>query len=340
MNKTGILLINVGTPQRRGKKATRRYLKQFLSDPRIIDLPLAMRWPFVNVCLVPFRVSQSAKAYSKIWLPQGSPLLFYSEQLKKRLTAQLNLNMGSHYQVELGMRYGSPSIPMGLNKLKHCQNLIILPLFPQYSSATSGSAIEDVMHHLKKQWNIPAIKVINHFYNTPEFITAYAELIKENITSHQDWSLLLSYHSLPQRHINKSGCQIKCKDIACPVVTEQNTYCYRAQCYETSRLLARALNLNETQYKVSFQSRLGKIPWITPYTDLMLETLARDGIKHITVACPSFVVDCLETLEEIGIRAQKKWYAIGGQTLQLVPCLNDHPLWVRCLTELIATTYT
>ncbi len=315
----GILLINLGTPDAPDVPAVRRYLKEFLSDPRVIDLPTWARWCLVNGVILPFRPKQSAHAYQQIWRPQGSPLLIYGEQLRDSLRAKL----GDDYVVELGMRYGNPSIPNALEKLHgaHCRELTVLPLFPQYSSAATGSAIEKVFVSLAKSWNIPGIKIINDFHDDADFIQSQAKVIKESLGDFKPEMMLFSFHGLPERHIEKSNCsKTHCdRNQACPILAVQNTHCYRGQCYATARALAAELQLPEQQYRVCFQSRLGRTPWITPYTDKTLEDLAKQGVKNIAIACPSFVADCLETLEEIGIRGREQWAQVGGGEFRLVP---------------------
>jgi ferrochelatase len=337
MSKKGVLLINLGTPDNSDPASVRRYLKEFLNDPRVIDLPNYIRWGLVNLIILPLRYKKSALAYKQIWQPAGSPLLVNS----RRLTAALSTKLGTDYQVELGMRYGNPSIPTALNALQHCDSLQLLPLFPQYSAAATGSAIEKSLYHLTQQWNIPTLVSQKDFYQHPGFITAYANMIKNSIHDQAVDLLLFSYHGLPERHINKSDCQATCNHLdACPLIKESNLYCYRAQCYTTSRLLAEQLKITPDQYQVSFQSRLGQIPWIKPYTDKLLSILRQKGVNNIAVACPSFVVDCLETLEEINIRARKQWTSLGGNQFTFIPCLNDSTLWVQTLAEMLCPSLT
>jgi ferrochelatase len=234
------------------------------------------------------------------------------------------------------MRYGNPCIDSALEKLQHCNDITIVPLFPQYSSAATGSAVEKCMHHLASLWNIPAVTIVRDFYNDPGFIAACADIIKSSIADKQIDMLLFSYHGLPERHIKKSACHAACDHTnPCPQVSDLNSYCYRAQCYETSTLLAEKLALSTDQYRVSFQSRLGRTPWIKPYTDLLLPELIKQGVKNIAIACPSFVADCLETLEEINIRAREQWKSLGGNEFTYIPCINDHPMWVKSLAKMI-----
>lgn len=332
MKKTGVLLINLGTPDNCDPKSVYRYLKQFLNDPRVIDLPTAVRYFLVNYLIVPLRFKKSSHAYQQIWSEKGSPLLVNSIALVDNLRDKLDTN----YQIELGMRYGNPSIQSALLKLQHCEKIIVIPLFPQYSSAATGSAIQEVLDSIAPNWNIPQIHIINNFFNNPDFISAYANVIQENIKNKKIDMIIFSYHGLPERHINKSVCRSECSRInACPQVEDLNTYCYRNQCYETSRLLAINLDLSPTQYEVTFQSRLGKTPWIKPYTDLVLPDLTKRNIENIAIVCPSFVSDCLETLEEINIRARAQWKELGGKDFTFIPCINDHPIWVNGLLKMI-----
>ena len=332
MNKTGVLLINLGTPDQPNKKAVRRYLKEFLSDPYVIDLPGFVRWFVVNAAILPFRPKHSVQAYQKIWQAKGSPLLIHSQQL----TASLREWLGERYQVELGMRYGNPSLSVALARLQHCQRLIILPLFPQYSSAVTGSAIAKTWQLLDKRPRLFNVTIIEQFYNDADFISAYATHIKKNIQQQAMDIMLFSYHGLPQRHIKKNDCATGCDKLAaCPATHNSNQHCYRAQCYTTSRLLAQALNLASEDYVTTFQSRLGKTSWIKPYTDKVLIELIEQGVKDIVIVCPSFVADCLETLEEIAIRAKQQWLTLGGRSLRCIPCLNAEPIWVEALVKLL-----
>jgi protoporphyrin/coproporphyrin ferrochelatase len=333
--KQHILLLNLGTPDHPYSFAVYRYLTQFLNDPRVIDLPAVIRWPLVNLLILPFRYRQSAKAYQKIWQEQGSPLLLHSLELKAAL-AQF---MGADYEVELGMRYGKPSIKEALKKFSNIEQLTIVPLFPQYASAANGSALEETLSLLAADWNIPSIRIIPPFYAHPEFISAYAELIRNTLAHQTPDLLLLSYHGLPERHINKSACRAECDRLhACPSIDINNLYCYRAHCYATSKALAEALQLNDNQYQVAFQSRLGRTPWIKPYTDLLLPELIQQGVKHLAIACPSFVADCLETLEEINIRAREQWQSLGGSSFTFIPCLNATPQWVKALAAIVSSS--
>lgn len=320
MRAKGVLLVNLGTPDNCDPKSVRRYLKQFLNDPRVIDLPRVIRWFLVNWLIIPRRYKKSAAAYQEIWLEAGSPLLVNSQAMKEALA----LELGVEYQVELGMRYGNPSIQTAVEKLKGCDNLRVLPLFPQYATASTGSAIAEfqsiISKIMLKQRDMPEIRIQEDFYQHPGFIAAYADIIQKhierNIADKKIDMLLLSYHGLPERQLDK-------------------TRCYRTQCYATSDLIANALGLSQSQYRVSFQSRLGRTPWIKPYTDLLLPEFIQQGIRNIAIACPSFVADCLETLEEINIRAREQWQSLGGGEFTFIPCLNAEPHWIKAMAEMV-----
>lgn len=332
MGKKGILLINLGTPDECSGKSVRRYLREFLLDKRVIDLPKIIRWPLVNFFIVPFRYKKTTAAYKQIWKISGSPLLIISRDMQQVLANVLS----EDYQVELGMRYGHPSIQSALAKLSHCDSITVIPLFPQYSSAATGSAIEEVMSYFVRQWNIPEINIMRDFYKHPGFINAYSEVIQKNITHKKIDKIIFSYHGLPERHITKSYCKAECKRVhECPVVTDTNRFCYRAQCYATTQAIIKKLGLTDDQAIVAFQSRLGRTPWIKPYTDLLLPDLINQGVKNIAVVSPSFVADCLETLEEINIRMRKQWVELGGNEFTFVPCINDNHSWIQALAIMI-----
>ncbi|MGQ3892852.1 ferrochelatase [Legionella sp. CNM-4043-24] len=327
--KQGLLLINLGTPDTPETGSVRRYLREFLIDRRVIDLPAPLRYLLVYAFILPFRPRQSAHAYQEIWTDKGSPLMVHSEALLAKVKARLK----DTHVVALGMRYGQPSIASALQELSACEHLTVLPLYPQYSSAATGSSIEAVLTQLASQTTLPSLRVIRDFYVNPGFITAQAARIKPYLADHD--YLLFSYHGIPERHLERAGCQPVCAG-KCPPISSTNASCYRAQCQETSLALARALNLNEDQFSSSFQSRLGKTPWIKPYTDFELPELAKRGIRRLAIACPSFVADCLETLEEIGMRAKAQWLELGGESLSLIPCVNDDELWVDAVQDLVA----
>lgn len=334
--KTGVLLVNLGTPDSPQTKDVRKYLRQFLMDGRVIDIPSLSRLLLVNLIIAPFRAPKSSKVYKKLWTERGSPLLFYGEDLKKLLQEVL----GSKYRVELAMRYQNPSISSVLENMlsEPLHKLIVVPLFPQYASASTGSVAEEVMRVLHKKQVIPSCTFIQKFPDHPLFITAFAErglaYMREDRYDH----FIFTYHGLPERQILKASCGSYCKlnDQCCSVYHQKNAYCYRAQCFQTSRLLAAVLGLSEDQYTTCFQSRLGKTPWIKPYTDDVIRELPGRGIKKVLAFSPSFVADCLETTIEIGEEYKELFEECGGEKWQLVESLNTHPLWVQCLKQMIA----
>jgi protoporphyrin/coproporphyrin ferrochelatase len=337
---TGVLLINLGTPDAPDAHSVKKYLSEFLNDPRVVDLPWLVRKILVHGFILRFRPKISSRAYRQIWTQEGSPLLLHSQKLAQALAAAL----GENYVVELGMRYGKPNIAAALHRLKEqqCQKLVILPLFPQYSSSATGSALAKTLAELGKNQDIPEVYWINCFFDHPEFINAWKELIIQQVPAEAPDMWIFSYHGLPVRHLNKRGCDTAdcLANIECGAVTPYNQLCYRRQCFATSRLLAETLQLTPNQYRVGFQSRLGRTPWITPYTDQLLTELAGQGIKRIAMVCPSFTVDCLETLEEIGLRAKAQWHSLGGEAFTLLPCLNADPTWVKALAQIVTNHAT
>ena len=324
--KHGLLLINIGSPQSPSIRDVRRYLRVFLSDKRIIDLPAWLRYPLLYCFILPFRPRRSAKAYQEIWTSEGSPLIRTSMHLRDALQTRL----GCQYQVAIGMRYGQPGIQAALDALSSCEKITVLPLYPQYSSAATGSSIEQVLRMLASQAIFPSITVIRDFYHHPSFIQAQAAQIAHHLPAHD--YVLFSYHGVPENHLQKEGCQPVCVKACRPEGAARG--CYRAQCLQTTALLASALGLEK--YGSSFQSRLGRTPWIKPYTDHILTDLATSGMKRLAVVCPSFVTDCLETLEEIGMRAQEQWLALGGETFTLIPCLNEGEQWIDAIAAIVS----
>lgn len=326
--RRGILLINLGTPNSPSVSGVRQYLREFLRDKRVVNLPAVLRYALVYGVIAPFRSRRSAIAYQSIWTDDGSPLLAYS----KKLVQQLQEKLKSEDLVAIGMRYGSPSIKDALDSLKDCQSITVLPLYPQYSSAATGSSLEEVMTLLAGYEVIPSLHILRDFYQHPAYLHAQASLIKEHRAA--DEFLLFSYHGLPENQLVAAGCKTICRE-ACPTPNHSNQACYKAQCEATSLLLAKALDIPSNQYSTSFQSRLGKTPWIKPYTDQMLVDLAAKGVKKLAVVCPSFVTDCLETLEEIGMQAQEQWAKLGGEQFRLIPAMNDNPVWISALVAII-----
>jgi protoporphyrin/coproporphyrin ferrochelatase len=330
--KFGVFLINLGTPDSPSVPDVRKYLREFLMDGRVIDIPFWRRWLLINLIIAPFRAPQSAKGYHELWTKEGSPLKVYGEQTAKLLQEALGVN----FQVELGMRYQSPSIESVLKRFKGVKELIVIPLYPQYASASTGSTQEEVMRLLKGSEVIPTVRFISQFCDHPLFIKAFADLGRKYMAAAKYDHYIFSYHGLPERQILKASCDKYCRlGECCQSYHSKNQYCYRAQCFETTRLLAREMNLSLSQYTVCFQSRLGKTPWIRPYTDEVIGDLAKRGIKNVLTLSPSFVADCLETTVEIGVEYKKLFQDNGGERWQLVESLNVNPTWIDCLKQMV-----
>jgi len=331
-SKTGVLLINLGTPDSPSVKDVRSYLSQFLNDPRVIDIPWLLRKILVNFIIVPFRASKSAKIYQKLWTKEGSPLLLHSTRAKKLLQQSL----GNDYEVYLAMRYKNPSISgvLEVMRKKNYSKIVVLPMFPQYASASTGSALDEVMKIIKRWWVIPEIKIISQYYEHPSFIEAFAERGRKYNLNEYD-HILFSYHGLPQRQVDKVYNEGLCADHDCEhEITEENKFCYKATCYATTRLLTKSLAIPEGKYTVCFQSRLDK-KWLEPFSDKVVEECAKKGMKKLLVFSPAFTADCLETIIEIGDEYQQIFKEHGGEKVQLVESLNDHPLWIACLKDLV-----
>lgn len=329
-----MLIANLGTPSSPATGDVRRYLREFLSDPRVLDIAALPRWLLVNAVIAPFRAPRSAEAYRKVWTERGSPLLANGVALRDALAAEL----GPPFEVALGMRYAEPSLASALDALlaHDLARIVFVPLFPQYASSSSGSALECLHRRVGERWNVPALATLPEFFDEPGFVAALAEIASPRLAAFRPDHVLLSYHGLPERQVRKSdptGRHCLASADCCDAIGAANRHCYRAQCFATSRALAASLRLPAGAYSTSFQSRLGRTPWITPYTDAVLPELARAGAKRLAVLCPSFVADCLETLEEIGLRGAEQWRALGGEALELVPCANAHPAFVRYLAE-------
>jgi len=334
----GVLLINLGTPDAPAPDAVGRYLREFLMDPFVIDMPAPLRWFLVNVLIVPRRKYQSAAAYQKIQMPEGSPLLVHTRALAREVAQRLNA-ADDNYVVEHGMRYGNPSIKSALQNLKArgAEQIIVLPLYPQYAESSFETAVVETKRSARELGCEGQLTFLPPFYDEPGFIKAWAELMRANIDAETTDHLLFSFHSLPVRQLKKfhraeiSTPAAEC----CSKVTTTNQECYRAQCFATAVAIANYLELDPEDYTVSFQSRLGRAEWIGPNTVNVLESLARRGVKRIVVACPSFVCDCLETVEEIGIRGRETFQAAGGDELQLIPCLNADSRWADVVASWI-----
>lgn len=333
--KTGILLINLGTPDSPKTPDVRKYLTQFLNDPRVIDINPLSRFLLVNAIIVPFRSSKSAKLYQKIWTKEGSPLLTNSLKLKELLQHEL----GHSYLVELGMRYQKPSIESALNKLREAkaEQIIVIPLYPQYASSSTGSSIEETLRIIGKWEVTPTVKIISKFYDHPGFIDACVAVAQKYKLAEYDY-YIFSYHGLPERQIMKASahygentCQL---GSCCDSISENNQYCYRANCFETTRQLIKRLNIPEGKYETTFQSRLDD-KWIKPYSDKVIEQKAKEGKKRILVFSPAFTADCLETIYEVGTEYDEIFKNNGGEKITLVESLNAHPKWIEALKKMV-----
>jgi protoporphyrin/coproporphyrin ferrochelatase len=333
--KTGVLLVNLGTPDSPKVPDVRKYLREFLSDERVIDIAAPLRWALVNLIIAPFRAPKSAKVYAELWDERGSPLKYFGIDNEKALQEKL----GQEYIVKLAMRYQSPSIASKLKEfqLSGIDELIVIPLFPQYASATTGSVYQKVFEILNTWQVMPEVRTVNYFYHYPKLIEGFVKNAKKYINEHPFEHYLFSYHGLPERQIRKGDCHGNvCKlSTCCNEITEKNQHCYRAQCFETTRLIVKELGLKEGTYTTCFQSRLGRDPWIQPYSDDTIKNLAKNGTKSVLAFSPAFVADCLETTIEVGDEYKELFEENGGEHWQLVESLNDSENWVELLEQLV-----
>ncbi|MEE9447401.1 MAG: ferrochelatase [Arenicellales bacterium] len=317
--KIGVLLTNLGTPNSPSVKDVRAYLKEFLSDSRVVTMPKILWWPVLNFIILNTRPKHSAAAYAKVWTDEGSPLLTISQQQADALQAALEVHSPEKYTLELAMRYGEPSIAHGLEKLKqqNVSRIIVLPLYPQFSHTTTSST-KDALEQAYKKNALPEYFFIEDYHASPAYIEALSSSVQDYWTEHgQAEKLLMSFHGIPQAYV----------DAGDP---------YAEQCQKTADLLAKALKLKDSQWQLSFQSRLGPKQWLQPYTDQALKALAGEGVKSVQVMCPGFSADCLETLEEIAIENRDYFLEAGGEHYAYIPCLNDRADHIQALVGLIA----
>lgn len=335
--RTGILLTQLGTPKAPTVSAVRPYLREFLTDPRVIDIPAVARFALVNLIIAPFRAPKSTKIYKELWDKSGgeSPLMTITQEL----TNQLNERLEAHdMTVHMAMRYQEPSMDRVLEemRLQNYDKIIVLPMFPHYASSSSGSAIQRAMEIISKWWVIPELEVVSQFYDADFYIDALVgQARKHNLDDYDH--IIMSYHGLPERHVDKvyEGPTNLCADHHCETVLDtDNKYCYKATSFETSRLIAEKLGIDESQYTVGFQSRLDK-KWLRPFTDDLLKKFAAEGKKRLLVFSPAFVADCLETIIEIGSEYQEEFEEAGGEHVQLVESCNTEPVWVEGLTKFL-----
>ncbi len=336
MAKKGILLVNLGTPDSPATKDVRKYLNEFLMDPRVIDINPISRALLVKGIIAPFRSPKSAKLYKQIWSDKtGSPLLHYSKLQHQLLQERL----GDEYQVELAMRYQSPSIESALNRFKAAlvDDIQVIALFPQYASASTGSVYEKVMEIVGQWPTIPSLSFANSFHDNKLMIETFANNGKKHQPETYD-HILFSFHGLPQRQLIKcdhTGNYCLKVDGCCDTLNDTNKLCYSAQSHHTASLIAEKLNIPQEKYTVCFQSRLGKDPWVQPYTSEIVAKLAKEGKKRLLVFCPAFVADCLETVYEVTEEYGAEFRALGGEHVQLVESLNDSPTWIDALEQMV-----
>jgi ferrochelatase len=317
--KTGILLINLGTPEAPTAEAVRPYLKEFLSDPRVVEIPKAIWWPILNGIILNTRPKKSAKKYAKVWLPEGSPLRVHTAKQAVQLQGYLGERTKTPFLVDYAMRYGSPSIPSVLRKLReqNCQRILVVPMYPQYAASSTATAFDIVFAELQQMRNTPALRTIKNFHDHPGYIKAMANNINEYwIKNGRPEKLVMSFHGLPQFSLDKGDP-------------------YHCECHKTGRLLAQELGLKPEQYFLSFQSRFGKAEWLKPYTTATLKQLGKQKTKRVDVVCPGFVADCLETLEEIAMEGKEDFQHAGGGEFNYIPCLNERNDWMHALTDMV-----
>lgn len=330
----GVLLVNLGSPDSPEKKDVKKYLRQFLMDERVIDEPLWLRTLLVKGIILNTRPRKSAKAYKKIWWDEGSPLIVLSKRLLKKVNNLTSVN------VSLAMRYGNPSIFDGIKELseKGITEILLIPLYPQHAMASTETIL--VLAEKIRKENFSHIEFTNlpAFYNHPDYIRVLSNSIQDNLKGKEWDHLLFSYHGIPERHIRKtditnSHCKIDGK--CCNNSSPAHEFCYRHHCYETTKKVAKYLELKDGSYSSSFQSRLAGQPWLKPYTDKVVENFANNGTKKMAIVTPAFVSDCLETLEEIGMEAKDDFIEKGGEQFHVIPCLNDNDSWVKVLSRWI-----
>ena len=333
--KRGIILMNLGSPDSTEVKDVKRYLNEFLMDKRVIDYPYLFRFLLVKGIIVPFRAPKSAEAYKTIWTNEGSPLIVLTKQLQQKVQEQLE------EQVEIAMRYGNPTPQHAyeslLKKNSELEEVILMPLYPHYAMSSYETAVEYMKEVHKRNKYSFRLTTIEPYYNNKDYINALAESIKPYLQNEYD-KLLFSYHGVPERHILKGDITgnhcLKTPD-CCEVDSQAHEFCYRHQCFKTTSLVTTALQVPKEKFELSFQSRLGRDKWLTPYTAQRLSELPGEGIKKLLIACPAFVSDCLETLEEIAEQGKETFLHAGGESFTMIPCLNIHPLWVKTIVKWI-----
>jgi ferrochelatase len=335
MNSPGVLLLNLGSPDSPSVGDVRRYLRQFLMDRRVIDAPWTVRFGVVHFCILPFRARKSVEAYRLIWTRLGSPLVVTGRRVRLELQKRLRV------PVELAMRYRNPSVNDAIASLvqQGVDDLLLIPLFPQYAMSSYETAVEAVKARLARGASHLRLRVNPPFCLDPDYIDALAASASGYLKQEYD-HLLVSFHGLPERHLRKTdptGCHCLARENCCSTPSPAHPTCYRAQCLRTVEAFVAKAGV--TKYSVAFQSRLGGDPWLRPYTDQELVRLAQDGVRKLLVICPAFVADCLETLEEIGLRGRDTFLGAGGAEFTLIPCLNDHPAWINLLQRMVSDAF-
>lgn len=316
--RVGILLINLGTPDAPTAPALRRYLKQFLSDRRVVEIPRAIWWLILNGIILNIRPRKSAEKYAQIWTQDGSPLLVHTQKQAKLLQGYLSTHIASPYAVEFGMRYGSNSIALAIEKLKarNCDRILVFPLYPQYAASSSASAMDAVWQVLQHSRNVPAIRSIKHYHDHPAYIAALAQSVRQHWAENgRPDKLIMSFHGVPRYTLNKGDP-------------------YHCECHKTGRLLAEALGLEKNQYLICFQSRFGKAEWLKPYLAATLQELGKQKLGRLDVICPGFASDCLETLEEIAMEGKATFIRSGGGELHYIPALNERESWIDAMCDI------
>ena len=319
-SKTGILLINLGTPDAPTAPAVRRYLREFLSDPRVVEIPRPLWWLILNLFILPFRPKRSAQRYAQVWSTDGSPLRAHTERQARMLRGYLGERIKTPLVVDYAMRYGTPSVPAALNSMRQqgCNRILVLPLYPQYAASTTATALDAVGTAFAGMRNQPALRSVRSFHDHPGYIAALAQSINDYwMKSGRPDVLVMSFHGVPRYTLDKGDP-------------------YHCECHATARLLAAALKLAPSQYKIAFQSRFGRAEWLKPYTAEVLQDLGKQKAGRVDVVCPGFVSDCLETLEEIAIEGKAIFLTAGGRDYHAIPCLNERDDWIRALADITA----
>jgi protoporphyrin/coproporphyrin ferrochelatase len=339
--RTGVLLVNIGTPASTSVPDVREYLRQFLGDARVVDLNPWIKWFVLNVFILPSRPRESAEAYASIWdADRGSPLLYHTEDLAGKLQARV----GDGFDVQVGMQYCEPNVYTAMEnfRARGVDRIIVVPQYPQYASSSTGAAIEIVYRAAAKVYSTPYLHTVPAFFDHPAYIRAYADIIRRYVgdrCANFD-HLLMSFHGVPEQHCtqtDETGLWCQAQADCCASIVQANRSCYRAQSFATARRIAAELSIPDGRYSIAFQSRLSAAgpEWIKPYTDLEFVNLAKSGVKRLAVVVPSFTADCLETLEEIGIRGTEEFTGAGGESLQLIPCLNSEDVWADAMVDII-----